>query len=107
MMKKKKLLQSSQAMLMMILAGIAIISASSYSIDEAMAFPHASLIIDPEEEHANNITIVLGHTNEPAFGKLPGIHDGKHYLEVDISDTNTTLPIRMQVFLQINTISKI
>jgi hypothetical protein len=90
----KKLLKSSQATLLMILAGIAIISGSSYSIDEAMAFPHASLVIDPEEEHANNITIVLGHTNEPAYGKLPGIHDGKHNLEVDISDTATTLPIR-------------
>ena len=90
----KKVLKSSQATLMMILAGIAIISGSSYSIDEAMAFPHASLVIEPEEEHANNITIVLGHTNEPAFGKLPGIHDGKHNLEVDISDTATTLPIR-------------
>jgi hypothetical protein len=90
----KKLLKSSQATLMMILAGIAIISGSSYSIDEAMAFPHASLVIEPEEEHANNITIVLGHTNEPAFGKLPGIHDGKHNLEVDLSDSATTLPIR-------------
>ncbi len=90
----KKLLKSSQATLMMILAGIAIISASSYSIDDAMAFPHASLVLDPEEEHANNITIVLGHTSEPAYGKLPGIHDGKHNLEVDLSDTNTTLPIR-------------
>ena len=60
----KKLLKSSQATLMMILAGIAIISGSSYSIDEAIAFPHASLVIEPEEEHANNITIVLGHTND-------------------------------------------
>ncbi len=91
---KKKLLKSSQAMLMMILAGIAIISASSFSIDEAMAFPHASLIIDPEDEHANDIQIVLGHTNEPAFGKLPGIHDGKHNLEVELSDAATTLPIQ-------------
>ena len=92
---KKKLSKSSQAtLMMMILAGIAIISTSSYSIDEAMAFPHASLVIEPEEEHANNITVVLGHTNEPAYGKLPGIHDGKHNLEVDLSDTNTTLPIR-------------
>ncbi len=91
---KKKLLKSSQAMLMMILAGIAIISASSFSIDEAMAFPHASLIIDPEDEHANDIQIILGHTNEPAFGKLPGIHDGKHNLEVELSDAATTLPIQ-------------
>jgi hypothetical protein len=35
----------------------------------------------------------LGHTNEPAYGKLPGIHDGKHNLEVDLSDAATTLPI--------------
>jgi len=91
---KKKLIKSSPTMLIIILAGIAIISASFYSIDDAMAFPHASLVIDPEEEHANDIKIVLGHTNEPAFGKLPGIHDGKHNLEVDISDDATTLPIR-------------
>ena len=80
-------------MLIIILAGIAIISASSYSIDEAMAFPHASLIIDPEDEHANDIQVVLGHTNEPAYGKLPGIHDGKHNLEVELLDAATTLPI--------------
>lgn len=89
----KKLFKSSQATLTMIIAGIAIISASSYSIDEAMAFPHASLIIDPDEEHANDIRVVLGHTNEPAYGKLPGIHDGKHNIEVDLSDDATTLPI--------------
>jgi hypothetical protein len=74
----KKLFQSSMTILI-ILAGIATISASSYSIDDAMAFPHASLIIDPEDEHANDIEVVLGHTNEPAYGKLPGIHDGKHF----------------------------
>ncbi|HEX2407419.1 MAG TPA: hypothetical protein VHJ38_09450 [Nitrososphaeraceae archaeon] len=91
---KKKLSKSSQAtLMMMILAGIAIISTSSYSIDEAMAFPHASLVIDPENEDANDIRVVLGHTNEPAYGKLPGIHDGKHNLEIDLSDNATTLPI--------------
>jgi hypothetical protein len=88
----KKLFQSSMTILI-ILAGIATISASSYSIDDAMAFPHASLIIDPEDEHANDIEVVLGHTNEPAYGKLPGIHDGKHFLEVDLSDAATLLPI--------------
>ena len=65
-----------------LLARITIISASSYSIDEAMAFPHASFVLDPDEEHINHITVVLGHTNEPAYGKLPGIHDGKHNVEV-------------------------
>lgn len=93
-----KNLKSPQAMLV-ILAGIAIISASSLSINEAMAFPHASLIIEPDEndpnqEHANPIELVVGHTNEPAFGKLPGIHDGKHYLEVELSDEATALPIQ-------------
>jgi len=88
-----KLSKSSPTLLIIILAGIAIVSTSSYSIDEAMAFPHASLIIDPEDEHANDIRVVLGHTNEPAYGKLPGIHDGKHFLEVDLSDAATTLPI--------------
>lgn len=88
-----KLSKSSPTMLIIILAGIAIVSASSYSIDEAMAFPHASLIIDPKKPHANDIRVVLGHTNEPAYGKLPGIHDGKHNLEVDLSDDATTLPI--------------
>jgi hypothetical protein len=35
----------------------------------------------------------LGHTNEPAYGKLPGIHDGKHNLEVELLDAATLLPI--------------
>jgi hypothetical protein len=80
-------------LIIILLAGIAIVSASSYSIKDAMAFPHASIIIDPEDEHANDIQVVLGHTNKPAYGKLPGIHDGKHFLEVDLSDAATTLPI--------------
>jgi hypothetical protein len=91
-----KLFKSSSPptmLIILILAGIAILSTSSYSIDEAMAFPHASLIIDPEDEHANDILVILGHTNEPAYGKLPGIHDGKHFLEVDLSDAATLLPI--------------
>ena len=93
----KKLFQSSLAILV-ILTGIAIISTSSYSIDDAMAFPHATLIIEPEDEHANDFQVVLGHTNEPAYGKLPGIHDGKHNLEVDLSDAATTLPIPNATF---------
>ena len=89
-----KLTKSSlPTMLIIILAGIAIVSTSSYSIDEVMAFPHASLIIDPEDEHANDIQVILGHTNEPAYGKLPGIHDGKHNLEVELLDAATLLPI--------------
>lgn len=93
----KKSLQSSGTMLVL-LAGIAIISASSLSVNEAFAKPHASLLLepdpnDPNQEHVNTIRVVLGHTNEPSFGKLPGLHDGKHFLEVELSDDATTLPI--------------
>ena len=49
---------------------------------------------DPRQEHANPIQLVLGHTNEPAFGKLPGIHDGKHFVEIDLTDSATVLPIQ-------------
>ena len=96
----KKLFISSPAIFVVVLlAGIATISASSFPINEALAFPHASLIIEPDEndpnqEHANPIELIVGHTNEPAFGKLPGIHDGKHYLEVELTDEATALPIQ-------------
>ena len=80
--------------MLVILAGITIISASSLSLNDAMAFPHASLIIESEEEHANPIELVLGHTDEPAFGKLPGIHEGKHFVEVRLLDERTTLPLQ-------------
>ncbi len=95
----KKLFKSSSALVVMLVAGIAIISASSYSLNEAMAKPHASFVLvpddeDPRQEHANPILLVLGHTNEPAFGKLPGIHDGKHYVEVSLEDNATLLPIQ-------------
>jgi hypothetical protein len=82
-------------MLVVLLASITIISASSYSINEAMAFPHASIIIDEsDEDNINPIELVLGHTNEPAFGKKPGIHDGKHNVEVILEDARTALPIQ-------------
>jgi hypothetical protein len=97
----KKLFLSSQPLLgiVVILAGIAILSASSFQINEVMAKPHASLVLVPDkaderQEHANPITLVLGHTNEPAFGKLPGIHDGKHFVEIILEDEATALPIQ-------------
>lgn len=90
-----KKIKPSPIILIIFLAGMAIISsASSLSINEAMAFPHASLIIESDEEHVNPIELVLGHTNEPSFGKLPGIHDGKHFVEVRLSDDRTALPLQ-------------
>ncbi|HJT84478.1 MAG TPA: hypothetical protein VJ697_08345 [Nitrososphaeraceae archaeon] len=94
----KKLSQSSIAIFAILVVGIVTISVSSYSGNEVWAKPHASLIITPDEspdqKNANPITLVLGHTNEPAYGKLPGIHDGKHNVEVELSDQATTLPIQ-------------
>ena len=88
----------TSANILIILAGIAIISASCFSLNDALAKPHASLKLIPTEAAAeagvNTINVVLGHTNEPTFGKLPGLHDGKHFLEVRLSDDATTLPIR-------------
>jgi hypothetical protein len=59
------------------------------------AFAHALNIQDIDVEGAGNrgITIVLGHTNEPTFGAKPGIHDGKHGVEVFLEDRDTALPI--------------
>jgi hypothetical protein len=42
---------------------------------------------------AHEVRIVLGHSNEPTYGAYPGIHDGKHGLEITLSDLNTKLPV--------------
>lgn len=80
--------------MLVLLAGMVIVLASSLTLNEALARPHASLILESDQPNVNPILVVLGHTNEPAFGKLPGIHDGKHFLEVHLSDDATTLPIK-------------
>ena len=80
--------------ILVILACIAIISTCSFSMNEALAKPHASLTLESTQDNVNPIRVVLGHTNEPSFGKVHGLDDGKHFLEVEISDSATTLPIR-------------
>jgi hypothetical protein len=65
----------------------------------ALAFPHALRVVtpdpnDPHQEHAKPILMVLGHTNEPTFGKKGGFHDGKHHLEVFLEDQATSLPLK-------------
>lgn len=64
----------------------------------ALAFPHALTVItpntsDPNQKHAKPILVVLGHANEPSFGKALGMHDGKHNVEVLIEDQATGLPL--------------
>ena len=95
----KKLSHSSIAIFVILVAGIVTISAGSYIGNEALAKPHASFVLvpdknDPLQEHANPILLILGHSNEPAYGKLPGIHDGKHNVEVSLEDNATVLPIQ-------------
>jgi hypothetical protein len=90
----KKVFEYSSPIFVILVAGIIIILGSSLSINEVMAFPHASIIIESDEEHVNPIELVLGHSNEPAYGKQPGIHDGKHNVEVRLSDANTALPLQ-------------
>jgi hypothetical protein len=59
------------------------------------AFGHALNIksIDVNGVGERGVFIVLGHTNEPSFGAFPGIHDGKHNVEVFLEDLDTALPL--------------
>lgn len=63
-----------------------------------VAFAHPHMVVTPDESdheqmNANPVILTLGHSNEPAFGVNPGIHDGKHDFELSIEDAATTLPL--------------
>ncbi|MDP8888866.1 MAG: hypothetical protein M3M89_04490 [Thermoproteota archaeon] len=72
------------------LAAIGLLVASSFTVT---VYAHGHLILTPDIENVNPISLVLGHSNEPAFGVEPGVHDGMHSVEVSLEDTNTTLPL--------------
>lgn len=72
------------------LVAIGLLVASSFTVT---VYAHGHLILAPDMENVNPISVVLGHSNEPAFGVEPGIHDGMHSVEVSLEDTNTTLPL--------------
>jgi hypothetical protein len=72
------------------LAAIGLLVASSFTVT---VYAHGHLILTPDIENVNPISVVLGHSNEPAFGVEPGVHDGMHSVEVSLEDTNTTLPL--------------
>jgi hypothetical protein len=59
------------------------------------AFGHALSIesINVDGVGERGIFIVIGHTSEPTFGAFPGIHDGKHNVEVFLEDLDTALPL--------------
>jgi hypothetical protein len=47
----------------------------------------------PDVENINPISVMMGHSNEPAFGVNPAVHDGMYGVEVFLEDANTTLPL--------------
>jgi hypothetical protein len=69
---------------------IGLLVASSFT---GTVYAHGHLILTPDIENVNPISVVLGHSNEPAVGVQPGVHDGMHGIEVSLEDTNTTLPL--------------
>jgi hypothetical protein len=83
---------SFMALALAIIAGLA---ASSIA---GTAFAHSHLAVTPDasdhgQMNANPVVLTLGHSNEPAYGAKPGIHDGKHDFELSIEDAATALPL--------------
>ena len=72
------------------IVAIGLLAASSFTVT---VYAHGHLILAPDMENVNPISVTLGHSNEPAFGLEPGVHDGMHSVEVSLEDTNTTLPL--------------
>ena len=78
-----------------ILAASATASLSLYS-GTAFAFPHASTTInpdnsDPDQKNANPVSLSIGHSSEPSYGVVPGVHSGRHNVELSLSDAATKL----------------
>ncbi len=63
------------------IAGVALIS--TIEVQEASAH---QLHLQTKLLDTNNIFFVLGHTNEPAYGVDKGVYDGKHAMEIRLSD---------------------
>ena len=69
----------------MVLAGVA----------SEQAFAHGGQVIGfnlPNGEH-RLITVIMGHNGEPTSAQESGKHDGKHPMELFISDTRTGLDL--------------
>jgi hypothetical protein len=90
---RKSTINKKAIMLTTAAAALSLVLTSGMVVQQA--FAHALNIQDLEVEGAGEreVTIVLGHTNEPTYGAKPGIHDGKHNVEVFLEDTETALPI--------------
>jgi hypothetical protein len=82
------------ALLSVIITSLAItLSSPTTTIQPAFAHAETTLPIKVDDQAGRSIVVVIGHSNEPAYGAKPGIHDGIHGLEVTLSDNATGLPI--------------
>jgi hypothetical protein len=81
------------ASLSVIVAPLALILSSPTTIQPVFAHTETTLPINVDNQTGRSIVVVVGHSNEPAYGAKPGIHDGIHGLEVTLSDNATGLPI--------------
>jgi hypothetical protein len=77
----------SHLLLLSLVVAVALIS----TISSQHAFAHARTTLSVTDPVARTISVVLGHTNEPTYGVEPGIHDGKHNMEIILTDAATNL----------------
>ena len=82
------------ALLSVIITSLTIaLSLPTTSIQPVFAHAETTLPINDDNQTGRSIVVVVGHSNEPAYGAKPGIDDGIHGLEVTLSDNATGLPI--------------
>jgi hypothetical protein len=72
---------------------LAVVAAGLVAASTNAAYGHTHMTLTPDIENVNPISVVLGHINEPTYGAKPGIHDGKHGVEVTLEDAETLLPL--------------
>jgi hypothetical protein len=83
----------SKVILGSIFAVVGLMLVSGSGVQQAFAHASTTVTVDDGPADGSVIRVVLGHTSEPTFGALPGIHDGKHNLEVFLTDAETRLPL--------------
>lgn len=76
-----------------IAAALSFMLISGAATQQAFAHATTTLTLDEDPVDGKKIRVTVGHSNEPAFGAKPGIHDGKHNFEVSIADSDTRMPL--------------
>jgi hypothetical protein len=76
-----------------IVAILTIVLSSPTMIQPALGHAETTLSVNIDDQPRKSIAMVVGHSNEPAYGAKPGLSDGRHGLEVTLSDNATGLPI--------------